>query len=57
MKKVYGPYPANRLVYMHTTILQMAFATITAILNGAKPCIDATFLGLGRGAGNCPMNV
>ncbi len=35
--------------------MQMAFAnTITGILNGAT-MLDATFLGLGRGAGNCPM--
>jgi 4-hydroxy 2-oxovalerate aldolase len=35
--------------------MQLAFSnTITAIVEGAN-MLDATFLGLGRGAGNCPM--
>ena len=37
--------------------LQMAFSnTIEAIISGANLC-DATFAGLGRGAGNCPMEL
>ena len=37
--------------------MQLAFAnTIEAIIQGANR-IDATMLGLGRGAGNCPMEL
>lgn len=36
---------------------QLAFAnTIEAIINGASR-VDATFAGIGRGAGNCPMEL
>jgi 4-hydroxy 2-oxovalerate aldolase len=37
--------------------LQLAFAnTVEAIILGANR-VDATMLGLGRGAGNCPMEI
>jgi 4-hydroxy 2-oxovalerate aldolase len=37
--------------------MQLAFAnTIEAIIQGANR-IDATMLGIGRGAGNCPMEL
>jgi 4-hydroxy 2-oxovalerate aldolase len=55
MKKYTEALPGKQIgVHAHNN-MQMAFGnTITAILNGAT-MLDATFLGLGRGAGNCPM--
>lgn len=41
-------------VHMHNN-MQLAFSnTITGIIHGCN-MLDATFLGIGRGAGNCPM--
>jgi 4-hydroxy 2-oxovalerate aldolase len=43
-------------VHMHNN-MQLAFSnTITGIIKGCN-MLDATFLGIGRGAGNCPMEV
>jgi 4-hydroxy 2-oxovalerate aldolase len=55
MKKYTDLLPGKSIgIHAHNN-MQMAFAnTITGILNGAT-MLDATFLGLGRGAGNCPM--
>jgi 4-hydroxy 2-oxovalerate aldolase len=49
---------AGKEVGVHThNNLQLAFAnTIEAIIHGANR-IDATMAGLGRGAGNCPMEL
>lgn len=49
---------ANKEVGIHThNNQQLAFAnTIEAIIHGATR-IDATMMGLGRGAGNCPMEL
>ena len=50
--------PAGKEVGMHAhNNLQLAFAnTIEAIVLGAN-LLDATMAGLGRGAGNCPMEL
>jgi len=50
--------PAGKEVGVHThNNLQLAFAnTIEAIILGAN-MLDATMAGLGRGAGNCPMEL
>jgi len=55
MKKYTTALPEKQIgIHAHNN-MQMAFGnTITAIINGAT-MLDATFLGLGRGAGNCPM--
>jgi 4-hydroxy 2-oxovalerate aldolase len=55
MKKYSAALPNKQIgIHAHNN-MQMAFGnTITAILNGAT-MLDATFMGLGRGAGNCPM--
>jgi 4-hydroxy 2-oxovalerate aldolase len=49
---------SGKEVGIHThNNLQLAFAnTIEAIIHGANR-IDATMAGLGRGAGNCPMEL
>lgn len=50
--------PAGKEVGIHThNNLQLAFAnTIEAIIGGAN-LLDASLAGLGRGAGNCPMEL
>jgi 4-hydroxy 2-oxovalerate aldolase len=50
--------PAGKVVGIHThNNLQLAFAnTIEAIVLGAN-FVDASIAGLGRGAGNCPMEL
>lgn len=50
--------PAGKEVGIHAhNNLQLAFAnTIEAIIHGANR-LDATMYGLGRGAGNCPMEL
>jgi len=50
--------PSGKEVGMHAhNNLQLAFAnTIEAIIHGANR-VDATMAGLGRGAGNCPMEL
>ncbi len=41
-------------IHMHNN-MQLAFSnTITGIIHGCN-MLDATFMGIGRGAGNCPM--
>jgi 4-hydroxy 2-oxovalerate aldolase len=57
MKKYTSALPEKTIgIHAHNN-MQMAFAnTITAIINGAR-MLDATFMGLGRGAGNCPMEL
>jgi 4-hydroxy 2-oxovalerate aldolase len=43
-------------VHMHNN-MQLAFSnTVTGIIGGCN-YLDATFLGLGRGAGNCPLEI
>ena len=43
-------------VHMHNN-MQLAFSnTVTGIIHGCN-YLDATFLGIGRGAGNCPMEI
>ena len=43
-------------MHMHNN-MQMAFSnTVTGILNGAR-MLDATMLGIGRGAGNCNLEI
>ncbi len=43
-------------MHMHNN-MQLAFSnTITGIIKGCN-LLDATFLGIGRGAGNCPLEV
>lgn len=43
-------------VHMHNN-MQLAFSnTITGIIHNCN-MLDATFLGIGRGAGNCPMEI
>jgi len=48
----------EKTIGIHThNNMQLAFAnTITAIIEGCN-MLDATFLGIGRGAGNCPMEL
>jgi 4-hydroxy 2-oxovalerate aldolase len=55
MKKYKDALPGKTIgIHAHNN-MQLAFSnTITAIVEGAN-MLDATFLGLGRGAGNCPM--
>ncbi len=55
MKKYTTALPGKKIgIHAHNN-MQMAFAnTITSIINGAT-MLDATFPGLGRGAGNCSM--
>ncbi len=50
--------PAGKEVGVHThNNQQLAYAnTIEALILGAN-CLDASFAGLGRGAGNCPMEL
>jgi 4-hydroxy 2-oxovalerate aldolase len=50
--------PTGKIVGMHAhNNQQLAFAnTIEAIIHGANR-VDATMAGLGRGAGNCPMEL
>lgn len=51
-------YPVGKEVGIHAhNNLQLAYAnTIEAIILGANR-VDATILGMGRGAGNCPMEL
>ena len=43
-------------VHMHNN-MQLAFSnTVTGIINGCN-ILDATFFGIGRGAGNCPLEI
>ncbi|MGD2035306.1 MAG: aldolase catalytic domain-containing protein [Bacteroidales bacterium] len=43
-------------VHMHNN-MQLAFSnTVTGIIHNAN-MLDATFLGIGRGAGNCPLEI
>jgi 4-hydroxy 2-oxovalerate aldolase len=55
MKKYKDALPGKTIgIHAHNN-MQLAFSnTITGIIHGAN-MLDATFLGLGRGAGNCPM--
>jgi 4-hydroxy 2-oxovalerate aldolase len=55
MKKYKEALPGKTIgIHAHNN-MQLAFSnTVTAIIHGAN-MLDATFLGLGRGAGNCPM--
>jgi 4-hydroxy 2-oxovalerate aldolase len=55
MKKYREALPDKTIgIHAHNN-MQLAFSnTITAIIHGSN-MVDATFLGLGRGAGNCPM--
>lgn len=57
MGKYKGKAGGKRIGFHAHNNLQMAFSnTIEAIIGGANLC-DATFAGLGRGAGNCPMEL
>ena len=63
MRYMVGKYlahckPAGKEVGVHThNTLQLAYAnTIEGIIAGAN-MLDATMAGLGRGAGNCPMEL
>lgn len=55
MRKYKEALPGKTIgIHAHNN-MQLAFSnTITAVIEGAN-MLDATFLGLGRGAGNCPM--
>jgi 4-hydroxy 2-oxovalerate aldolase len=55
MKKYKEALP-NKTIGIHThNNMQLAFSnTITGIIQGCN-MLDATFMGIGRGAGNCPM--
>jgi 4-hydroxy 2-oxovalerate aldolase len=55
MKKYKDALP-NKTIGIHThNNMQLAFSnTITGIIQGCN-MLDATFMGIGRGAGNCPM--
>ncbi len=56
--KKYMEYMPDKVigVHMHNN-MQLAFSnTVTGIIHGCN-MLDATFLGIGRGAGNCPMEI
>ncbi|MBN2521674.1 MAG: aldolase catalytic domain-containing protein [Bacteroidales bacterium] len=56
--KKYQEYLPDRTigVHMHNN-MQLAFSnTVTGIIHNAN-MLDATFLGIGRGAGNCPLEI
>jgi 4-hydroxy 2-oxovalerate aldolase len=55
VKKYQSALPGKTIgVHMHNN-MQLAFSnTITGIILGCN-MLDATFMGIGRGAGNCPM--
>jgi len=58
VKKYLGAAQCKKQIGIHAhNNLQLAFAnTIEAIIHGANR-LDATMAGLGRGAGNCPMEL
>jgi len=57
VKKYQKALPGKELgIHAHNN-MQLAMAnTITSIINGAT-MLDATLLGMGRGAGNCPIEI
>ena len=57
MKKYIKYLPGKTIgMHMHNN-MQMAFSnTVTGIINGSR-MLDATMLGIGRGAGNCNMEI
>ena len=58
VKKYMGAAKCSKQIGIHAhNNLQLAFAnTIEAVIHGANR-LDATMAGLGRGAGNCPMEL
>lgn len=57
VKKYQSYLPGKTIgLHMHNN-MQLAFSnTITGIINGCN-FLDATFMGIGRGAGNCPIEI
>jgi len=57
IKKYQEALPERTIgVHMHNN-MQLAFSnTVTGIIHNAN-MLDATFLGIGRGAGNCPLEI
>jgi 4-hydroxy 2-oxovalerate aldolase len=56
--KKYQSYLPEKIIGIHAhNNMQLAMSnTITALMGGAK-YLDATLLGMGRGAGNCPIEI
>jgi 4-hydroxy 2-oxovalerate aldolase len=56
--KKYQSYLPDKIIGIHAhNNMQLAMSnTITALMGGAK-YLDATLLGMGRGAGNCPVEI
>lgn len=57
MRKYKEALPEKEIgIHAHNNIQMAVSNTITALGNGASR-LDATLLGMGRGAGNCPMEI
>ncbi len=58
LAKKYQTYMPGKTIGLHMhNNMQLAFSnTITGIINNCN-YIDATFMGIGRGAGNCPIEI
>lgn len=57
MKKYTEALPGKTIGFHGHNNMQLGFAnTIECIINGAR-MLDATMLGIGRGAGNCPLEL
>lgn len=56
--KKYQEFLPDKIIGMHMhNNMQLAFSnTVTGIINNSN-MLDATFLGIGRGAGNCPLEI
>ncbi len=57
MKKYKEALPGKEIgIHAHNNMQLAMSNTITALMNGAT-MLDATLLGMGRGAGNCPIEI
>ena len=57
VKKYKAALPGKQLgIHAHNNMQLAMSNTITSIINGAT-MLDATLLGMGRGAGNCPIEI
>lgn len=57
VKKYLDAMPGKQIgIHAHNNMQLAMSNTVTAVINGAT-MLDATLLGLGRGAGNCPIEI